>query len=434
MLANNCSVPLFPFQSSIFAFAFLFLGMSRDATLEQSKEGKSKDVGTNAGGKFAKPASPYGLLNLFALAAAFILIFVTCFGLKWLCIFAGILIAVCAFVASYGASDDQSILSVFAVAANYRNIDYPAFLKAHNEAFLAGEKTGNYVPGVCNYYELMSGLITITSGPFWHFVPMTKGLSRKDCHDKFHHTIAEALDAKSTDKVLEFGCGYGEIGRQVAKITGASVTGLTMADPEIEGGNERIQKAGLQDRCKMVQGNYHEMPFDACSFDKVFGVYTLKYSADLRTAISEAARVLKPGGRFLSYEIIVTDKYDATNKLHKELVHNISYSTCMPPLHHAKAFRDAAKDAGLVLKEEVDLCAPATEDPWYSSFEKSRVYDLLCWQGLYKLMQLSEVLCVMPQSFTEFFHTCIKHPTKDFVETGRLGIVDGAVLMVWEKP
>ena len=40
------------------------------------------------------------------------------------------------------------------------------------------------------------------------------------------------------------GCGYGEMGRQVAKISGASVTGLTMADAEIVGGNERIKASG----------------------------------------------------------------------------------------------------------------------------------------------------------------------------------------------
>merc|ERR1719191_1010112 len=152
---------------------------------------------------------------------------------------------------------------------------------------------------------------------------MTKGLSRKQCHDKFHHTTCKFLDAKPGDNILEFGCGFGEIGRQVAKISQASVTGLTMADEEIAGGNERIKKAGLEGKCSMVQGNYHKMPFDDQTFDKVFGVYTLKYSADLTTAIGEMARVLKPGGRFVSYEILISDAYDANNKQHRYFVDNI---------------------------------------------------------------------------------------------------------------
>jgi len=265
-------------------------------------------------------------------------------------------------------------------------------------------------------------------------VPMSKGLSRKECHEKFHHTTVEFLGPEPCDKILEFGCGYGEIGRQVAKISGAGVTGLTMADAEIKGGNQRIKWAGLQDRCEIVQGNYHDMPFEACSFDKVFGIYTLKYSTDLKLAISEAARVLKPGGRFLSYEIIVTDKYDPDNKEHKEMVHNISYSTCMPPLWHAQAFRDAAKAAGLILKQEVDLCAPPTEDAWYSCFERTGVYYLLSSRVVTKLVRLAEAIHVLPKSFTAFYEQFIIHPAKDFVDAGRLGIIDGALMMVWEKP
>merc|ERR550525_1253237 len=223
---------------------------------------------------------------------------------------------------SLGGVDDQSLMSFFPILPRYRHVDFEAFMKYHNEAFLTGEKTGNYVPGVCNYYELMSDLITLTSGPFWHFVPMTKGLTRKECHNKFHHTIVEYLAAVADDKILEFGCGFGEIGRQVSKITGASVTGLTMSDMEIVGGIERIQQAGLQNRCTIVQGDYHHMPFDSCSFDKVFGIYTLKYSSDLTTAIAEAARVLKPGGRLLTYEIVVNDKYEPGNPTHEQFMRN----------------------------------------------------------------------------------------------------------------
>lgn len=387
-----------------------------------------------AGGKFAKPASPAGTFAAVSVVCALLAACVLCVGVgkTGVAVLAlgALVVATRAFS---GAADDQSIFSFLVVLWKYRNVDFPSFLKSHNEAFLKGAETGNYVPGVCNYYELMSELITVGSGPFWHFVPMTKGLSRKACHDKFHHTTVEHLGTVKSDNVLEFGCGFGEIGRQMAKISGAKVTGLTMADAEIVGGTERIKQAGLEDRCKMVQGNYHSMPFDSCSFDKVFGIYTLKYSSDLDLAISEAARVLKPGGRFLSYEIIITDKYDESNKVHKELNHNISYSTCMPPLWHAKDFRAAAEKAGLVLKEEVDLCAPATEDSWYSCFLSTGVYYILSSGVTKSLVRLGELLNLCPKGFTEFYATCLIHPATDFVDAGRLGIIDGSVMMVWEK-
>jgi len=274
----------------------------------------------------------------------------------------------------------------------------------------------------------------MTSGPFWHFVPMTEGLTRKQCHDQFHHTMVKFLGAEKTHKILEFGCGFGEMGRQVAKISGASVTGLTMADEEIVGGNERIKKAGLEDRCRMVQGNYHNMPFEDGSFDKVFGLYTLKYSADVKKAITEMARVLKSGGKFVSYDILVTDKYDPNNKEHKAYADYISHSTCMPPLWSAQDLRDAAKQAGLVLKEEADLCDAPKQGQWYSCFETTGIYTLLASPLVFRLVKFAEAVHILPKSFADFYDYCLVHPTIDFVEAGRLGIVSGALMQVWEKP
>jgi len=284
-----------------------------------------------------------------------------------------------------------------------------------------------------NYYKVMADLITLSSGPFWHFVPMSEGLSRKECHDKFHHTMAKFLDARKQDRILEIGCGFGEIGRQVAKISGGHVTGLTMADEEIIGGNERIKKAGLESQCEMVQANYHKLPFEGGTFDKVFGVYTLKYSADLAMAISEASRVLKQGGRFVSYEVMVSDTYDPSDKQHRYYVQTISDSTCMPPLWPAQAFREAAEKAGLRLKEEVDLCAAAGEGAWYSCFERTGIHAVLMSNFVLRLVQLGELLHILPKSFANFYQECLVHPATDFVNAGRLGIVTGSVMMVWEK-
>jgi len=130
-----------------------------------------------------------------------------------------------------------------------------------------------------------------------------------------------------------------------------------------------------------------EPAFEDAAFDKVFGVYTLKYSADLETAISEMARVLKPGGRFVSYEILVSDSYDAEDKQHRYLVDSISHSTCMPPLWPAQAVRDAAQRAGLTLREEKDLCAGPKEGAWYSCFERTGIHALLSSPLLLRLVE-----------------------------------------------
>lgn len=176
------------------------------------------------------------------------------------------------------------------------------------------------------------------------------------------------------------------------------------------------------------------MPFEDASFDKVFGIYTLKYSADVSKAISEMSRVLKSGGKFVSYEILITDKYDPSNTQHKYYVDNISHSTCMPPLWKAEDLREAAKQAGLVLKEETDLCGLPKERPWYSCFETTGIHALLSSSIVFRLVQFAEAIHILPKAFADFYDYCLVHPTTDFVEAGRLDIISGAVMMVWEKP
>ncbi|CAJ1455158.1 unnamed protein product [Effrenium voratum] len=331
-----------------------------------------------------------------------------------------------------GKADGQNLVSLLAVIWKYRRTDFRGFMKSHREAIRKGKESGDYVPGVMNYYSLMSDLITLCSGPYWHFVPMLKGISRNESHKRFHHTLARFLGAGKDDDILEIGCGYGEMGRQVAKISGASVTGLTMADAEIVGGNERIKEAGLQDHCKIVQGNYNNTGFEDESFSKVFGVYTLKYSSNLDTVFTEVARLLKPGGKFLSYEILVTDKYDASNPEHCEYVQNISTCTCMPPLWPAQAMRDAAQRAGLVPVVEEDIGAVADARPWYTCFTNG-VYQILACPLLLPFFRCGETLRLLPPAFSDWFENCLVHPTVDFVRAGRRGIISGTVVMTWQK-
>lgn len=334
-----------------------------------------------------------------------------------------------------GDVGDLNFASFVALLWRYRNTDFATFMRSHRESLAAAYKTGDYVKGVCNYYTLMADAITLTTGPFWHFVPMYRHLSRRACHKKFHRTLTEYVEAKKGDDVLELGCGFGEMGRQVAKLSGACCTGLTMAELEVSSGNKRIKDAGLEKQCKIVQGNYHNMPFESDSFHNVFGVYTLKYSSDIDKAIAEAFRVLKPGGKFVSYEILVTDKYDSSNTMHSKYVENISTSTCMPPLWHAQAFRDAARKAGFIEGAEADLCGPESgADSWYTCFERTRIHTVLSSTAVSCIVKLLEGIHVLPASFSDWYENCVVHPATDFVYAGRLGIVTGSVMMTWKKP
>lgn len=328
--------------------------------------------------------------------------------------------------------DQQSLLSMVVLWKN-RKFDYATFMRELREKFMESQQTGDYVPAVIQYYTFMADFITAASGPMWHFVPDYPGLSRTQSHEKFNQVVCETLGAKPGDKILEIGCGFGNIGRRVAEISGASVTGLTMGDNEVEEGNRRAKEEGLADRCEIVQGNYHSMPFKDKSFDKIFGIYTVKYSVDVNQVFKEMKRLLKPGGLWLSYEILVTDKYDPTNAYQRKLVETISTSTCMPPLWHGDDFRKAGDKVGMKLILDKDLCT-GPKDQWYRCFTKTGVAAAVecgCTRGI---MKFAESSGLFSKGFSDFYETCIVHPMTDFVHGGRMKIISGSVLMGWTKP
>lgn len=115
-------------------------------------------------------------------------------------------------------------------------------------------------------------------------------------HDGYHLLIDELESglvlphAKGRD-VLEVGCGTGLILRRVAEVARSHV-GLDLS----EGMLAHARARGLS----VVQGSATELPFADASFDLTYSFKVLSHVPDLRRALSEMARVTRPGGRIFA--------------------------------------------------------------------------------------------------------------------------------------
>ncbi|MEO8680713.1 MAG: ubiquinone/menaquinone biosynthesis methyltransferase [Vicinamibacterales bacterium] len=117
------------------------------------------------------------------------------------------------------------------------------------------------------------------------------------------------------DRALDLACGTGDIAFAVAA-RGARTVGLdlTFRMLALAGQKqaalvpgEQHPGAGIASRqqlrpVRFIQGDMTWLPFVASSFDVVTTGYGLRNVPDLRAAIAEIGRVLKPGGRFLSLD------------------------------------------------------------------------------------------------------------------------------------
>jgi demethylmenaquinone methyltransferase / 2-methoxy-6-polyprenyl-1,4-benzoquinol methylase len=112
-------------------------------------------------------------------------------------------------------------------------------------------------------------------------------------------------------RLLDVAGGTGDVAlRFVAASREARDATATICDisPEMLAvGRAKIGKAGLSHRISCVEGNAESLPFDRGSFDAYTIAFGIRNVTHIDRALTEAFRVLKPGGRFLCLEFSKVD-------------------------------------------------------------------------------------------------------------------------------
>ncbi len=116
--------------------------------------------------------------------------------------------------------------------------------------------------------------------------------------------VREAHVAPGT-RVLDLACGTGDIAFTAARL-GGRVIGLDITHRMIELAilkrDQAVDPSRTQERPIFLTADMMALPFPAASFDLVTTGYGLRNVPELGPAIDEIARVLRPGGRFLSLD------------------------------------------------------------------------------------------------------------------------------------
>lgn len=96
--------------------------------------------------------------------------------------------------------------------------------------------------------------------------------------------------------VLEIGLGYGTVAEALAR-SGCQYSGLDIAAGPVSMVNHRLKQAGLSGAAR--QGSVLAAPFPDGSFDFVVAIGCLHHTGDLKLAIDECRRMLRPGGQLI---------------------------------------------------------------------------------------------------------------------------------------
>jgi SAM-dependent methyltransferase len=124
--------------------------------------------------------------------------------------------------------------------------------------------------------------------------------------------MLESVAWRGDERVLDVGCGNGFLLVEIAKrLRSGSVTGIDLWMPgagdqtaELAWHNARLE--GVEDRVEICNVDARTMPFGDASFDVIVCSLMLHHaggSADRQRVLDEMARVVKPGGMVLLYDV-----------------------------------------------------------------------------------------------------------------------------------
>ena len=111
--------------------------------------------------------------------------------------------------------------------------------------------------------------------------------------------MAECLRIEPDQALVDLACGRGGSGLWVARHTGSRLTGVDISETAVVKARQRAARFGLDGRAAFRVGDFAATGLDGASFDGAMSVDSLFLVPDKSGSVKEAARIVRPGARFV---------------------------------------------------------------------------------------------------------------------------------------
>ncbi len=157
---------------------------------------------------------------------------------------------------------------------------------------------------VADYYDQTRRLYRV----FWHGdkshalhygIWDKKTKNRQQALINENKILAEIAGIKAGDKVLDAGCGIGGSALWLAQNVGARVVGITISKSQLAEAKQLAKRHHVEDKVDYYLRDFTDTKFPSDHFDFVWAIESVCHARNKKDFISEAYRILKPGGKLI---------------------------------------------------------------------------------------------------------------------------------------
>jgi len=117
--------------------------------------------------------------------------------------------------------------------------------------------------------------------------------------------LAKLVGITADSSILDIGSGIGGPARFLAATYGCRVTGVDLSESFVEAARYLTARTGQSDLVSFQVANALELPFGDGTFDVVLLQHVAMNIADRASLYREIRRVLKSGGRFAMFDVVL---------------------------------------------------------------------------------------------------------------------------------
>lgn len=154
-------------------------------------------------------------------------------------------------------------------------------------------------------------------------------------------------DFQPNETVLELAASFGYSAITLAQRYGVKVIGIEKNPDSVQQARRNIQTAGLENQIEIIEGDIFHLEAISGQFDYVFAeaILSMQSNSGKAKILTGVANKLKPGGKFLSHELLAQAK---EAEIHTDLAQAIRTNTT--PISEA-GWLELCENAGLQVQQ-----------------------------------------------------------------------------------